>query len=137
MRSALQAASANDKVLAERETEVADLKTQLADLTTAKETATELQSKVTALESEIETASIPHATCRVLMTDDISSKRLPLLRPISYYRLKKKRSRGHLMLMSRRKSEASSTSFKNFRQRMQSSRRNTRAFKKRLLYSRR
>lgn len=63
MRSALQAASANDKVLAERETEVTDLKTQLADLNTAKDTAADLQTKVKALETEIESVSSPRSPC--------------------------------------------------------------------------
>lgn len=128
MRSALQAASENDKVLVEREAEVANLKKQLADLTTAKDSATELQTKVTALESEIESVSSNTTTGPVLMTDIFSSKRLSLLQRNKSPRPKKRRNPEPRKSTSKRRFEDSSTLSKSSRQKTQSSRRNMRVF---------
>lgn len=126
MRSALQAASENDKVLVEREAEVANLKTQLADLTSAKDNATELQAKVTALESEIESVSRLINIMYRVVADVSSSKRSSLPQRNKSQRPKKRRNPEPLMSTSKRRFEGSSTLSKNSQQRMQSSRRNTR-----------
>jgi hypothetical protein len=53
MRSALQAASENEKTLGEREVEIQGLKSQLSELESTKAKSIELESKITSLESEI------------------------------------------------------------------------------------
>lgn len=124
MRSALQAASGNEKILSERETELTALKTQLADLTTVKEDASRLQSKVTTLETEIETVSLCFKHKRWENTDPYSSR--PPLR-------RKRRNPGllrPLTSMSRRRSEGSNTLSRNCRLRMRSSRKNTIVFRR-------
>lgn len=57
MRSALQAATANEKSHADREVEVTDLKTRLAELGTNKEQSKVLEDKIVSLEAEIATVS--------------------------------------------------------------------------------
>jgi uncharacterized protein YlxW (UPF0749 family) len=57
MRSALQAASANEKTLGQREEEIKDLKLQLAELESTKAKSVELESKIAALESEVTSVS--------------------------------------------------------------------------------
>ena len=55
MRSALQAASANEKSLADRNVEVTDLKSKLAEMDANKGESEVLENKIASLESEIAT----------------------------------------------------------------------------------
>jgi hypothetical protein len=57
MRSALQAASANEKTLGQREEEIKDFKLQLAELESTKVKSVDLESKIAALESEVTSVS--------------------------------------------------------------------------------
>ena len=57
MRSALQAASANEKSLADRDVEVTDLKSKLAEMDANKGESEVLENKIADLESEIATVS--------------------------------------------------------------------------------
>jgi Tfp pilus assembly protein PilV len=53
MRSALQAATANEKSHSERETEVTDLKSKVAEMDANKEQSKVLEEKIASLEAEI------------------------------------------------------------------------------------
>jgi len=53
MRSALQAATANEKSHAEKETEVTDLKSKVAEMDANKEQSKVLEEKIASLEAEI------------------------------------------------------------------------------------
>ena len=55
MRSALQAATANEKSHAERETEVTDLKSKVAEMDANREQSKVLEEKIASLEAEIAT----------------------------------------------------------------------------------
>jgi hypothetical protein len=53
MRSALQAASGNEKLLADRDGELSELKTKLAELENSQEQSKVLEDKIASLEAEI------------------------------------------------------------------------------------
>jgi uncharacterized protein YlxW (UPF0749 family) len=57
MRSALQAASANEKTLGHREEEIKVFKLQLAELESTKAKSVGLENKIAALESEVTSVS--------------------------------------------------------------------------------
>jgi hypothetical protein len=57
MRSALQAASVNEKSLADRAIEVTELKSKLAELDSTKDQSKILEEKIASLEAEIATVS--------------------------------------------------------------------------------
>ena len=63
MRSALQAATANEKSHAEKETEVTDLKSKVAEMDANKEQSKVLEEKIASLEAEIATVRDPASDC--------------------------------------------------------------------------
>lgn len=67
MRSALQAATANEKSHAERETEVTDLKSKVAEMDANKEQSKVLEEKIASLEAEI--ATVCHLVLVCTCTD--------------------------------------------------------------------
>ena len=121
MRSALQAASGNEKLLADRDTEVSELKTKLSELESSQEQSKILEDKIASLESEIASVSdaVPHMNTRLTTSSRQSMPTTPL------------------QSMLRRSSVDSSTSSKNFLRRTQSSRRGPSLFSKRRLCSKR
>jgi len=62
MRSALQAATANEKSHADRETEVTDLKSKVAEMDANKEQSKVLEEKIASLEAEIASVRVPLLT---------------------------------------------------------------------------
>lgn len=78
MRSALQAATANEKTLAEREAEVTELKSEIAKLQQAQQKAADLEVKVAELGDEIKTVSVSsRVAARTFLADETPAQGYP------------------------------------------------------------
>jgi chromosome segregation ATPase len=122
MRSALQAASSNEKLLADRDGELGELRTKLTELEQYQEQSKVLEDKIASFEAEMTSVSQSDVMSGYPTKGNSSRQSMPTT---------------PLPSMPRRNSVDSSTLFKSFLQRTQNSKRGPSPFSRRRLCSKR